>query len=160
MKALEKTLDELRTNSTPKLKFSFKRKEKPAESSLQSSITVVDNALATTVPMTTNLALSSRSRSYLTLRSLPDSVFKAHLFDLTISDLDGCIVNLLPHLSKQPSLLTNNLDISALHVRKISNTILLLPEINGSILLHDLSRCVVVVGCHQVRFVEWYSNQS
>ena len=67
--------------------------------------------------------------------------------DLSISDLDHCIVNLLPSaLSSSSSGNDTPLIITALHARN------LLPNVDGGALIHDLERCVVVLGCHQVRF--------
>jgi len=42
-------------------------------------------------------------------------------------------------------------DISALHIRNVKNSILLLPALEGSVILHDLLNCIVVVKCHQFR---------
>jgi len=63
--------------------------------------------------------------------------------DVSISDLDNCIVNLLPGDEDYTK-------ITALHVQRVSRSVVLLPQISGSIILHDLSECVIVVGCHQV----------
>jgi len=61
---------------------------------------------------------------------------------MTLSDISNCIVNLLHD---------HTTDFSAVHLQRVSDSVLLLPHINGSILLHDMSNCVLVVGCHQVQ---------
>ena len=66
--------------------------------------------------------------------------------DLSISDLDGCVVDLLSSaLAPQP------LTFNALHARNVRNTVLLLPFVEGSAMIHDMDNCVIVLGCHQVR---------
>ncbi|KAF7323883.1 C-CAP/cofactor C-like domain-containing protein [Mycena kentingensis (nom. inval.)] len=142
VKALEKSLEELRT-SVPKTKFAFKRKAPaptvPSPPSASAGVAAAKPSPAPTA--TTNLSISCRSKHYLSLDALPPR--DAPSSDLTISDLTQCIVNLLP-----PG---DALQISALHIRNLADCVLLLPTIRGSILLHDLHRCVVVVGCHQFR---------
>jgi hypothetical protein len=86
------------------------------------------------------------------MTSFPDT---SEVSDLTISDLNNCIVNLLPDASGGHSSRDSSLKISALHIRNLTDTVLLLPIIQGSVLLHDLRRCVVVAGCHQVRFLSY-----
>lgn len=157
MKELEQTLDELRAASAPKSKFAFKRKASkppsaatPSAPKLESS---VDGAPKPPLPepaagtLSTNLTLSSHSNKYLDRGFLPPSSHLSSQSDLTISELVGCVVDLLPSTDAGD---TAQLDISALHIQKLADTVLLLPTIKGSVLLHDLTRCVIVVGCHQV----------
>jgi tubulin-specific chaperone C len=147
----------------PKAKFAFKRKAPVAgASSPQASIVLPTlpstgkmTAQALLIPQTStsNLTLSSRSFEYITLESLSNSILQR---DLSISDLDHCIVNLIPSTlpvkgdDPAPGIVTP-MDISAIHVRNITDTVLLFPQIAGSVLLHDVSRCTLVLGCHQVR---------
>ncbi|KAJ7253063.1 tubulin binding cofactor C-domain-containing protein [Mycena haematopus] len=148
LKGLQKSLEDLRT-LIPKSKFAFKRKDPVPPS--ETSLTHVPPVMAETssesqpdsTPMSTNLTLSSHSHQYLTVASLSDTSLSS---DLAISDLDKCIVNFLPDAGN-----TDTLKISALHIRNLTDTVLLFPVIQGSVLLHDLRRCVVVVGCHQFR---------
>lgn len=88
----------------------------------------------------TYLTLSNHSHARLSFASLPTARDYAES-DVTIADLDNCIVDLIS--SSTPVL-------TALHIRNLTNTILLLPVIKGSVLLHNLTRCIIVVGCHQV----------
>lgn len=66
--------------------------------------------------------------------------------DLSISDLDSCVVNFLSDSSDaQP------LSFTALHMRNVTNSVLLLPFVQGSAMVHNMHKCVFVLGCHQVR---------
>ncbi|KAJ7572517.1 tubulin binding cofactor C-domain-containing protein [Mycena floridula] len=149
LKALEKALDDLRSSSTSKPRFSFKRKagavsSKPAQPKPNSPATAEPKPepVTTDVP-STRWTISNRTGEYLNFDSLPSSE-EAPGSDLSIADLDSCVVNLVS-ASSQP------FEISALHIRNIKNTILMLPVIKGSVLLHDLKGCIVVVGAHQFR---------
>ncbi|KAJ7704350.1 tubulin binding cofactor C-domain-containing protein [Mycena rosella] len=146
LKGLERSLEELRA-LLPKSKFAFKRKAPVA--STPAPPTPVSMAVPEIPPQTdsvsTNLTLSSHSFKYLSTASLPSA---SHASDLTISDLNGCIVNLLPDMGDAEP---RSLEISALHIRNLTDTLLLLPVIRGSVLLHDLRRCILIVGCHQFR---------
>ncbi|KAJ7028721.1 tubulin binding cofactor C-domain-containing protein, partial [Mycena alexandri] len=149
LKGLEKSLEELRA-LIPKSKFAFKRKAPAPPTTPVPAPTAVPEASSTTQPksvsISTNLALFSHLLRYLTKDSLPPT-FEAS--DLTISDLNKCILNLLPSNDSLPE--SSYLKISALHIRNLTDTILILPPIRGSVLIHDLKRCVLVVGCHQFR---------
>ncbi|KAG5639734.1 hypothetical protein H0H81_000014 [Sphagnurus paluster] len=145
LKALEKSLGELRSKSKPKSKFAFKRKSPathPPVSPVPSSVAQIRTTVSPEAP-TTNMTLSSRSRQYLTLDSLPKSTSRE---DLAISHLDHCIVNLIPSQDKDARAPHPRLDISTVHVRNLKDTVLIIPPIDGSILLHDLTRCTIVIG--------------
>jgi hypothetical protein len=61
--------------------------------------------------------------------------------------LDTCIVNLCA-----PQTTTGkSLEITALHIYGLKRSIVLAPFVQGSALLYDCDRCIVVVGCHQFR---------
>lgn len=153
LKGLQTALLDLQAASKPRSKFTFKRNPQEA-APLASNEEKVDNLpllLSTSSVPTTNLTLSSRSFEYLTFDAFPQSSLQ---HDLTISDLDHCIVNLIPQSPQSNALGDGSprarLDISALHVHNLTNTILLLPSIDGSVLFHSLSQCILVVGCRQV----------
>ncbi|GBE83465.1 tubulin binding cofactor C-domain-containing protein [Sparassis latifolia] len=153
LKNIEDTLENLRASSAPKPKFSFKRKvNKPAVSpsaaaSVFESTPSAGISHLNTFP-SSSLNLVGRSHIFLTWSSLPVRTSSAS--DLSIADLDYCVVNLLPSESAG-QVDAKSFSITALHVRNISNSIVILPEIEGSALLHDLTRCVIVLGCHQYR---------
>lgn len=85
------------------------------------------------------------SHQYLTWASLPTP--PGPTSDLSLSDLDHCIVNLLPEEANA----TSPCAFTALHIRNVTNTILILPIVDGSALIHDMTNCVMALGCHQVR---------
>jgi len=165
LKVLEKMVQDLHVSTMPKPKFAFQRKvgSKPTQSSSSSASSeqpiqakTTPNTIPTTtmpnISSSTNMTLLSSSNQYLTLDSLP-ARSSARPSDLTISNLDNCIVNLLPSPAHGNDNSSNKhqLIISALHIRDVTDTVLLLPIIQGSVILHSLKRCIVVVGCHQFR---------
>jgi hypothetical protein len=144
LKAIEKTLEDLRISVAPKTKFAFKRKVKGPFTSPPPS-----------VPLPSKSEESVGLPRDLNLGSLPVSATasgESHS-DLTLQDLDGCIVNLSTSGSGSLSGAdAGQLSVSAVHVRNVTNTVLFLPvDVRGSVILHGLVRCVVVVGCHQFR---------
>ena len=136
----------MRASKVPKTKFSFKRKpQKPSQVSHPASTESPVSSLPPSSPIiSSNLSLSLQSRAYLTISSLPTHPQQS---DLTLSDLTNCIVNLLP-----PSSGESSLQISALHARNLSQCVVLLPSIDGSALLENISGSIIVLGCHQVRY--------
>ncbi|KAJ4490013.1 tubulin binding cofactor C-domain-containing protein [Lentinula aciculospora] len=141
LKEIEQNLERLRKTSTPVSRFAFKRKTKEAR---QSSFSVFTPSVTQSLAPTPSLALSSYTIKLITPKDLPDpeSIAPELRSELSINDLDSCILNLLD--AKQ-------YEISALHIHNIKNSILLLPVLEGSAILHDLVNCVVVVRCHQFR---------
>lgn len=146
MKSFEKAIEDLRTSSAPKSKFAFKRKPQTSSSANPVvSAKAVDPPAASASP-SSNLVLSSHSHKYLTRDSLPEHPQQT---DLSLSDLDHCIVDLIPASANGQ----DQLIISALHARNLSHCVILLPLIEGSALLHDISHCMIVLGCHQVGYL-------
>ena len=150
------SLDELRAASAPKPKFTFKRKvAKETPMSTQDTVPNVappqGNTSKDTVPspnLSSHLLLSGHSGKYLDRTSLP---ILESFSDLTIADLDRCIVNLLPSEPSDNAPDRQSCTFTALHCRNLTDTILVLPVIGGSALLHDLTHCTIILGCHQVR---------
>jgi len=141
LRAWEQSLDTLRNSYAPKAKFAFKRRERNGPAARDKPIS--SQAITKPIPLPSSyLTLSSHSQSRLSFSSLPNSQDFSES-DLTIADLDNCIVDLVGQTT-QPIL-------TAIHIRNISDTILVLPIIKGSVLLHDIRRCIIVVGCHQFR---------
>ncbi|KAF9557807.1 TBCC-domain-containing protein [Agrocybe pediades] len=150
LKSFEKSIEELRVSTAPKSKFAFKRKQPqnssstPPPTSSKNAAQAADAPLSSSSTMSSsNLVLFSHSYKYLTRHSLPEHPQQT---DLSVSDLDHCIVDLLPASDGETPIV-----ISALHARNLSNCIILLPSIEGSALLHDLSQCIIVLGSHQFR---------
>ena len=154
MDLLEQTLEEIRSASLPKTKFTFKRKtNKPALSAaptlLSSSSSANEPGRGDCLPGTSDFnKLGSHSRCRLSLRSIPTSGEGPSLSDLIISDLDHCIVDLRATAGSVRS--QNQLNLTALRIRDLKETLLILPNVKGSAFLHNLHRCTVIVACHQV----------
>ncbi len=148
LKALEISIESFRT-STPKAKFAFKRRPpaQPQNETVSVSVPVTATSQSPgkakpSIPATSSsVMISSQSNKYITR-----SLVGCEQTDLVISELDHCVVDLL-ELSRGVS---NELKVSALHVRNLTRCVLLLPPVAGSALLQDLTDCVLVLGCHQV----------
>ncbi|KAI0634284.1 tubulin binding cofactor C-domain-containing protein [Trametes polyzona] len=151
LKDVEAQLESLRASTAPKSKFAFKRKAtKPSPS----TPTVQAQSAANAPPpvsqgslYTPGLSLSGHSHEYLTVASLSSPWSAAS--DLTISDLDRCVVNLVASQANPDA--PADLTFNALHVRNVTNSVLLLPVIPGSALLHDMKNCVIALGSRQFR---------
>ena len=144
-----KSLEDDLVKRAPKQRFGFKRKE-PATTSTKSSTSVPQSApssVAAPAPLSHTPA-STGGTSVLTLRDLSNSVIDASHFpsasltspsELTISSLADCIVDLRAGIS-----------LTSVHANGLRRVILLLPQIQGSILLDDCEKCELAVACHQV----------
>ncbi|KAF9233910.1 tubulin binding cofactor C-domain-containing protein [Melanogaster broomeanus] len=132
LKTLEKSTEELRgaSTGTPKRPFEPAPTTALPPAQLQSS-----------TPISSAKTLSSFSHRYLTTANFDTKDSSA---EVSIADLDSCIVDLLPKGD-------DGAKITAFHVQRVSRCIFLLPPVTGSILLYDLSECVIVTGCHQFR---------
>ena len=145
LKALEISIESFRA-SIPKTKFVFKRRPQMQPQN-QTSVPLTTasqspgNAKPTIAATSHSLLISSQSNNYITRSSVG-----FEQTDLVICELDHCIVDLL-----RPSRgASNELKVSALHVRNLTRCVLLLPPVAGSALLQDLTDCTLVLGCHQV----------
>ena len=153
MDSLDQTLEETRSASLPKKKFAFRRK---ADRSPLAAVPTIPPLPEATSPqpgidhspaVSTFLKLSAHSNCRLSLKSLPTFGDDTPTFDLTISDLNRCIVDLCsPAKTSTPH---HQPPLTALHIRDLKDTILILPNIKGSVLLHNLHTCSVIVACHQ-----------
>jgi hypothetical protein len=151
--SLEQALEEVRSASVPKTKFTFKRKTvkprlsvppSPHPSSRSANEPGEGDATLGTLAFH---RLSSHSYCGLSLPSISTLGAGPPSFDLTISDLDHCVVDLrgtadTVHNQNQPCL-------TALQARDLRETILILPNAKGSVLLQNLNRCTVIVACHK-----------
>lgn len=154
MGLLEQTMEDTRSASLPKTKFTFKRKtNKPPLSAtptlLPSSSGVNEQGRRDGLAGPSDFNnLSSHSHSRLSLQSIPTSGEGPPLSDLIISDLDHCIVDLRATAGSVRS--QNQLDLTALRIHDLKETLLILPNVKGSVILHNLHRCTAIVTCHQV----------
>ncbi|OBZ76662.1 Tubulin-specific chaperone C [Grifola frondosa] len=161
LKEIETSLETARASTAPKSKFAFKRKANklnpstppaPEKNTPAMSTAITTSSSQSNTPSSSNsITLSGHSHSYLSMSSLPRLLSSSS--DLTIADLDYCIVNLLPPdiIEGDDTTSPRKFAITALHVRNLTNTILMLPKIEGSALLHDMKRCIIALGCHQYR---------
>jgi hypothetical protein len=155
IRSLEQTLEEVRSASVPKTKFTFKRKaDKPQLSaaplpppSSPSANGLGEGDAIHNAGTSTFHKLSSLSHCRLSSQSIPTLGAATPSFDLTISDLDRCIVDLCGIAEAVPR--QNQPCLTALHARDLRETILILSNVKGSVLLHNLHQCTVIVACHQ-----------
>ncbi len=146
MDLLEQSLEDIRSASIPQTKFTFKRKANKAPLSAAPTLHPSSrgaNELEKRDRTSDFHKLSSHSHCRLSLQSIPTFKEGPPLSDLTISGLDHCVVDLRSQ---------DQLSLTALHIRDIKESLLILPNIKGSVLLHHLHRCTVIVACHQVGF--------
>ncbi|KAL5478333.1 hypothetical protein ACEPAI_2517 [Sanghuangporus weigelae] len=161
LQELEVQIDVLRSKSRSgpaRSSFAFKKKVPNAspKQATDSSTTKSDTQPAMTEPPvqvvqatpTASLQIASLSYRYFTLSPLPDSASSITGTDLTITSLDHCIVDLLPAAEEKNN---DRLRLRALHIRDVKNSVLILGYVQGSILAHNLERCVIVAACHQLR---------
>jgi hypothetical protein len=154
MDLLEQTLEKTRSASLPKTAFTFKRKTNKPPLSAPPTLPLSSsgaNELGRRdgLPCTSDFnSLSSHSHCRLSLQSIPTSGEGPPLSDLIISDLDHCIVDLRATAGSVRS--QNQLNLTALHIRDLKETLLILPNVKGSVILHNLHRCTAIVTCHQV----------
>ncbi|PPQ66785.1 hypothetical protein CVT24_008694 [Panaeolus cyanescens] len=157
IKAMERSIESLRSSASSKGKFSFKRKAAAGPSGPVASAPAAppipatpDLTLSATTTESSILSLTNREDEYITRISLPAHSQRT---DLSISYLKGCVVDLLhDNQAEEPTASdSGHLKLSALHIRNITNCVILLPSIEGSALLHDVVNCILVLGCHQFR---------
>lgn len=156
MTQLEARLDALRPSAASKPKFSFKRKTVTTHTrdvtSPATPITTPSSQAAQPVAEPTEFhTLVKHSHAHLTRSSLPP----AQTGDLTIAGLHHCLVDLctLTHVGGTGVAHLDEWKPTALHIRDLRDCVILLPPVNGSVLVHDLERCIIAVACHQVRFL-------
>ena len=93
--------------------------------------------------------ITNRSDCYLSRSCLSDITSFTDQIEVSITNVSRSILDLLPSKDKS-TLSTNIISLSALHISDIQDSILILGHVDGSIMLHKLTNCVVVAGCHQV----------
>lgn len=152
LKALEKSLEELRSSTAGKTKFAFKRKVKIPVSAETATPPAQVNAPAipTSTISSASRTISNHSNRYLSRSCLSGPSSSTHHIEASIISISNSILNLLTATNESTLVSANPVSLSALHIRDIQNSILILGTVNGSIMLHNLTNCVVVAGCHQV----------
>jgi len=142
-------LEKLQTSQTStgtRPKFAFKRKggsKKPTPDPAEVKPPISAETISTSP--TSHLSLTSKSGCLVTFASLPGAPSIPIDSELIIANLDSCIVDMLESDS--------TMDPAAVHIANVANCVILLPAIKGSVLVHDIQRCVLVISrCHQVLY--------
>ncbi|KAI5118954.1 hypothetical protein M0805_006300 [Coniferiporia weirii] len=178
LQELETRVEALRTSSAPKAKFSFKKKTLGSgsttsivpptapESTARPSEGQRQLAPAAASASTPGLTLGPTSYEYFTPASLSQpsqlpsgsaSGTGVPCTDLTISGLDHCVVDLISRKSGAGQYGQNldsagiDMGLKAVHIHDVKDSLLLLGNVRGSVLVHNLERCTVVGTCHQLR---------
>ncbi|KAN0060979.1 hypothetical protein ACQY0O_006713 [Thecaphora frezii] len=104
-------------------------------------------------PKTTYLSIKSRCNrhvSYSSLSSLTSPACASSTqHDLHIRDLEGCIVDLRPPAD---GAVEAALDLGALQIRKLRRCIVLMGQVKGSVMVHDVEHCwLIIEQCRQFR---------
>ncbi|KAI0037088.1 tubulin binding cofactor C-domain-containing protein [Vararia minispora EC-137] len=156
MAELEKMVEGLRPSAVMKPKFAFKRRASAKPSAFQHERPSPSPAAELARDPSTFLTLSARSRAFLSQSSLPPSA--ASQSDLTIADLDHCILDLCTCMNCDGGTNINmdTLVLTALHIRNLHDCVVLLPSVQGSVLVHDLTRCVLLFRMHTSTDVDVY----
>lgn len=148
VKSLEDASEQVRTSTAPKAKFAFKRgATKPSTTKAYASIsqsssqissgTTPENAALTSTPADTlppALAFVNRSQERLTTGELPSGA------DILLAGLSECVADL-----RGPDTVT------AVQIRDVTNSIIVLPAVHGAVMIHGATRCTIVVSCRQVK---------
>ena len=93
------------------------------------------------------LSISDRTYEYLCSGDLPAAQPLARGdHDLSISNLSHCIVDFVSRPKNE-----GLGKIRALYGRNVTRCVLIMPIIEGSVLLYEFKDCTIVLGCHQVR---------
>ncbi|KAG1811252.1 tubulin binding cofactor C-domain-containing protein [Suillus subaureus] len=144
LKALEKALEELRSSTTVKTKFAFKRKVKISASASAETATppapVNAPAIPTSIISSASRMISNHSNCYLSSSCLSGPTSSTDHIGVSIIRISSSILNLLT-TTNELTLSANTVSISALHIRDIQNSILILGTVDGSIMLHNLTNC-------------------
>jgi tubulin-specific chaperone C len=175
---LELSIVDLTSKAMPKQKFSFKKKTQATSSAQENShvltrgtsvkaISTAESNSSTPQLIASNLDLASREDFVLSSKSHEvigwDAFLSLNNQDLTICDISSCFINLLQpgahpaHVDDRATGQQNTSGgregdriISAVHVRNLKDTVLVLPDVDGSAMIHDLHHCTIVIGCRQV----------
>ncbi|KAG1819266.1 tubulin binding cofactor C-domain-containing protein [Suillus subaureus] len=136
------------------LKFAFKRKVKIPASASTETATLPDRANAPAIPTSTissaSRTISNHSNRYLSRSCLSDPSSSTDHVEVSIIRISSSVLNLVT-TTNELTLSANAISLPALNIRDIHNSILILGTVDGSIMLHDLTNCVVVARCHQFR---------
>ncbi|GAA5984802.1 hypothetical protein JCM5350_004243 [Sporobolomyces pararoseus] len=153
-------VNEKKSKSTSKSKFSFKRptrvaSDNGADAQGPPKAPISSGSRFDPTPVSipsTSLTISSRTNEYLSFDSLP-STRGSHQEALLLQDLTSSLVDLLP---PSHQLLSSADDASkatfpAVYLSGLKGCTVLLPKIQGSVMVHGCEGCQLVLGGHQFR---------
>lgn len=143
LKHINDMLDAKRGSLLPKKGFAFQRKAKPAASKAalatpSPAAPPVNTKNSASSAITPFLSLTDRSKELLTIASLETHDTRS---DLHLLNLSYCTVDL-----RSPS----SLVLQAVQVRNLDHCIVQLGNVDGSVMVHDCTSCLFVLGCRQV----------
>ncbi|KAL0145672.1 tubulin binding cofactor C-domain-containing protein [Mucor lusitanicus] len=133
---------------TPKAKFSFKsRKKKPSAPETNNALTASEAPSAGTdgdILSEATVLFKDKQDAVLTLKDANSSSENNKSIDILISNVKNCVVILQE----------DGIQISAVHIKNIENSVVYCGKIEGSILMYGLKNSVLFAGCHQFRMHE------
>ncbi|KAI8057823.1 tubulin binding cofactor C-domain-containing protein [Syncephalis plumigaleata] len=160
---LSEQLNQKRAQFAPRKKFAFRSRPVTAVASTKSTTATSNNSQSTTtnvvttstsVETTKTFELRDRSNEYVTLtRYLSDQSASAiaTMNDGALTNITDCIVDLrLPAMMESSDKVAYR-SLSALHIRQLKRCIVLLGNIEGSVMLHDCEQCILIMACRQFR---------
>lgn len=150
-------MDTLKQLSAPKKKFGFTKTiastsktipsiiPKPSTSASSPAVYTSNSTAATPIVPTTSLTLSNKKDSHLSTSDLPlshSTISEA----LLLNSLERCLVDLTPSESD-----SSTTGYSAIYLYSLKDSVILIPPVKGSIMVHNCSNCILILGSHQVR---------
>ncbi|GAA5836451.1 hypothetical protein JCM5353_007289, partial [Sporobolomyces roseus] len=90
--------------------------------------------------------LSSRSNTYLSFSSLPSPTSQSET--LLLRDLDNCFIDLLPSSGESGE---EEIKFSTMYLSGLRNCMVILPVIEGSVMVNDCKDSKITLGSHQFR---------
>ncbi|KAM0752711.1 hypothetical protein T439DRAFT_181025 [Meredithblackwellia eburnea MCA 4105] len=163
LKILNEALSVASNKSNPKTKFSFKKKlpfapteisratsSTPGPISPPSALLASNAAPSNSVPPVPSSArkLNCITSSYLSMDQIPCT--SSNSSALVIESLSKCFVDFVRSPAGQAGK-SNGWDVSALYLYDLKDSVLLLPSIEGSIMMHGCEGCLIVCAGHQIR---------
>ncbi len=148
---LESRIQRLRQRASTKGRFLFKKSGSNLTPSQKKAldpepVTKEQEAAAVADKPLQSSQTQRKRNEYITSATLADDIKTPS--EVTLTDLDGCVVDFLERpLSSdaRPSPVR-----TALHINDICNSVLVLGKVDGSAMLHNIERCIIVLKCHQV----------
>lgn len=148
LRELSETLERNKAELTPKAKFSFKsRKKKPSTPDISSTPTASEVPPISSdgdILSEATVLFKDKQDAVLTLRDANNSPANTKSIDILISNIKNCVVVLQE----------DGVQISAVHIKNIENSVVYCGKIEGSVLMYGLKNSVLFAGCHQFRMHE------